>query len=576
MAITKTQFDKLTSTVDWSVQQLEKPRQSRLNAIKEYVGIHYADKGADKRVPTNFLELAVGIYARTLAPRAPRIFITANNKQLAVAAYEMELAINQIPDEVGLSDTLHRWVTEAIFSYGILKSGIHTVGNVLGHDYGRAFVDLVTMDDYIVDMSAKSAYDIQFEGNDYWLDLEDVVERYKVSRDKILGDEKDNSYGRERADSISVDNAGRSYRERVKLRDLWLPRDNVIITYVVDSKYKLAEVEWDGPENGPYHKLGFSDVPGNVLPLPPVALWQDLHELANGLFRKMTRQADAQKSVTAFSGGDDEAVRQYQQAKDGDGISFNGQMPETIKSGGVDSPTLAFYLQVRDMFSYLAGNLDSLGGLAPASDTVGQDKLLSDAASSRVKQMSERTTDAIKGVFKALAWYEWTDPVRQRILDKPVPGTDITVQAVWSAETREGDFLDYNFDIDVFSMQDDTPSDKMRKLGVLLQEYIFPLLPTLQQQGVQMDFQKLIAMFARYSNMPELHELLIMGEAIQQPGVQGSSEPTKVAPASTTRRYIRENRPGATRAGKDHVMSQLLMGGNAQPAEKAALFRSAN
>ncbi len=42
-------------------------------------------------------------------------------------------------------------------------------------------------------------------------------------------------------------------------------------------------------------------------------------------------------------------------------------------------------------------------------------------------------------------------------------------------------------------------------------------------------------------------------------------------PNNTTRTYERVNKPGATRSGKDDVMSRLLMGGNVQQAEGAAL-----
>ena len=78
----------------------------------------------------------------------------------------------------------------------------------------------------------------------------------------------------------------------VELRDIWLPREQLIIT-VETGKLgpSLRVLEWDGPHSGPYRFLRFNEVPGNTMPLPPVALWRDLHDLANVLFRKLGLQS---------------------------------------------------------------------------------------------------------------------------------------------------------------------------------------------------------------------------------------------------------------------------------------------
>jgi hypothetical protein len=569
-------FKALREAVDWSSRQLETPRKKRLEAIRQYVGSHYSDFGSDKRVPTNFLELAVLIYSRQLAARAPRVIVTAKNRELRPHAKTMEIALNQIPDEIDLGDTLHRAVVEALFSYAVVKVGITPSSlSVLGHNYGEPFADIVSIDNYFLDMSAKTRKAIQFEGDDYWLPVEDA--RKLFNKQAIEPDKHANisDQGSEQAQSVSVEDSGSVYKDRVYLRDVYLPRENKVVTYGVISKEMYAVVDWDGPEHSPYHYLGFSDVPGNLLPLPPVSLWRDLHELGNNLFRRLGRQAEGKKSVAAFAGGNEESVEALKKAQDGDGIRYNGSKPETITVGGIDAPTLAFYLQLRDLFSYFAGNLDMLGGLSPMSDTVGQDKLLSEAANTRMKFMADKTMDFAKGIFKALAWYEWTDPVRVRQVTKTVKGTDLSVTRKWSAETREGDFLDYNFNIDVFSMQDDSPSTKLQKIGSSLERFIFPVMDGVMQQGGQIDFKRLVEIISDLGNVPELNDIVVFAEPPNEPAVVGNSNPGGGAakPAHTTRTYERVNRPGATRAGKDDVMSRLLMGGKVQGAEAAALGR---
>jgi hypothetical protein len=566
-------FKNLRTAIDWSIRQLDTPRKKRVEAVKQYVGSHYGDGGSDRRVPVSLLELAVTIYTRQLAARAPRAIITTGSSALRPYARNMELALNQIPDEINLGATLRRAVIEAMFSFAIVKVGIASSGVVvLGHDYGEPFADLVSIDDYFCDMSAKHRNAIQFEGNDYWIPVEDARAMFgengiEPDQNTVVGDQ-----GQERAESIGTSEGGEVFKDKVWLRDVYLPREGKLLTYGVKSLRVFNEVDFDGPERGPYHMLGFSDVPGNLLPLPPVALWRDLHELGNSLFRKLARQADSKKTVAAFQGGNDEDIESLKKASDGEGIRYSGTKPESIAVGGIDAPMLAFFLQVRDLYSYFAGNLDSLGGLAPMTDTVGQDKLLSEAASSRVKQMSETTIDFARGIFKALAWYEWTDPVRQRIIEKPLKGTNITVRRTWSAETREGDFLDYNFNIDVYSMQDDSPATKLQKIGTALERYVFPIMPQIEAQGGSVNIKKLMDLIAQLGNIPEFGELVQFAEPPAENAVKGSATPT-TKPANTTRTYERVNRPGATRQGKDDVMSRLLMGGNVQPAEAAGMTR---
>jgi hypothetical protein len=568
-------FDKLHSAVEWSIKQLATPRKKRVESIKQFVGSHYSDGGSEQRVPTNFLELAVTIYTRQLSARAPKVLITTGVQNLRPMAKDMEIALNQIPGEIGLGNTLRQAVIEAMFAFAVVKVGISRSDKA---EAGETFVDLVSLDDYFVDMSAKGRGGVQFEGNDYWLPIEDARAMYDGNPNDIQPDQHTvvGDQGQDRAEAITSSEGADIYGDRVWMRDVYIPRTNKMLTYGVKSLKVFREIDFDGPDHGPYYTLGFSDVPGNLLPLPPVALWRDLHELGNNLFRRLGRQSEAKKTVAAFQGGNDEDVKALQMARDGDGIKYNGAKPEAITVGGIDAPTLAFYLQIRDLFSYFAGNLDTLGGLGAQADTVGQEKLISEASSARMQSMGEATITFTREIFKALAWYEWTDPIRERKIKKPVKGTDITVSSVWSAETRDGDFIDYNLDIDVYSMQDDSPSSKLQKVGTALERFVFPILPQIEAQGGQIDAKALFGMIGELANIPELADIVKFVEpdpnARQQ---RGNGEPSHM-PANTTRTYERVSRSAATREGKDDVMSRLLMGGKVQPKEGAMLDRRAS
>jgi hypothetical protein len=561
-------MDRLRQSIKWSTKELRIPRQNRIEAAKLFVGAHYSRDGLEKRVPVNMLALAVMIYVRLLAARAPRAMFSTRVISQKPTAANMELAINMIPEEIKLGRTLQQMVLEALFSpWGVVKCGLHTVGQALGHDVGEPFVDNVTMDDHFIDMNAKHGDLIDYEGNDYWLDYKDVMES-SWAMEKALVDLKPDDYttrgenGEDRTESTAGREPSDTFSDKLWMRDVWLPNEKLLITYGIKNERIFKVVEWDGPERGPYYKLGFTDVPGQLMPLPPVGLWRDLHELGNSLFRKLENQADGQKSVMAFRGGDSESVQNFKNAKDQDGITYTGTEPALLATPGVDQKTLAFFMQVQQLSSYVAGNLDSLGGLAPQTATVGQDKLISEAAGAQLRGMSDSTTDVVRDIFKALAYYEWNDPIKRRLLEKPVPGmAGMTIPVDFSKKSKKGKFDSYNLDIDVFSMQENSPTIMLQKLMTFVERLVLPLAPLIQQVGGSIDVQAILQQAAKYADMPDASELVTF---VDQPPLENAGQAGAPAgkPANTTRQYDRVSSAGQTPGGASANMQQLLLGGN--------------
>lgn len=561
------QMERLQESIKWSTKQLKFPREKRVEAVKLFAGFHYTEGGSKRQSPVNTLAMAVMIYVRLLAPRAPRALFSTRIVDLKPTAANMELAINMIPDEIKLGDTFQQMVLEALFSpWGIVKCGLHTVGQALGHSYGEPFVDNVTLDDYFVDMNAKRMDKIDYEGNDYWLDYDEVMES-KWADKKSLKDLKPDDFtsrgedNEDRAETTTHDENGKTYNDKLWIRDVWLPSEDLLVTYAIKSRKVLNVVEWEGQDRGPYYKLGFAPVPGNLLPLPPVGLWRDLHELGNALFRKLSNQASGQKAVMAFRGGDNEDVETFQGAKDQSGITYTGTKPELLTTPGVDQKTLAFFMQVKDLSNWVAGNLDSLGGLGAQTSTVGQDKLISEAANAQLRNMSAKMIDVARDVFKALAYYEWNDPIKRRTLEKPVPGIDMKLPIEFSKKSKKGKFDSYELDIDVYSLQDDSPTLRLQKLSAYVERFVIPLAPLIEKMGGTIDVQEILKQAAKYGDMPDGSELVMF---VDQPPVTGAGQSSGSAtkPANTTRQYDRISSAGQTPAGASANMQQILMGAN--------------
>lgn len=567
--------NEIHDCVEASRRQLEFTYREHVDSIEQFVGNHYKENGTRKATPTNLLELAVTIYERLLAARTPKCVVTTEMPELRYFAENFSLVLNQLPNEIGLGDTIRRAVKSAMFTMGVVKIGI--AGTDPRPNIGdEPFVSLVNIDDYFVDMSARSWDEIQFEGNDYWMDTETISQVYGVD---LPGDDYsgDSTTGIKQANSISSGEARTPLHARVLLRDVYLVRENTMLTYAVQTQKEIARRPWDGPEGTPYVKLWFSDVPGNLMPLPPVAVWKDLHVLANQIYRKLAKQAVSKKTLAGVTGGSDEEVRRIKLAEDGTAVRVSGSHIDKIDIGGIDNGNLAFFLQNRDIFSLLAGNLDALGGLSPQSDTAAQDKLITEAASARIKAMSDRTTDFARAIFKRLAWYVWTDPVRVRKVRKyGSKDFNVGVNVKWDPKTRDGDFLDYNFDISVFSMQDDSPATRMQKLQNVFNSFVIPLQGMIQQQGGYIDVSALMDYIGKNVNLPELTDFVKFQNAQPQTAhpSAGLPQPSYVSTKSPTshRVYERVNRPGSmSERGKSAVLSQILLGGKPQKDDVAGL-----
>jgi hypothetical protein len=391
---------------------------------------------------------------------------------------------------------------------------------------------------------------------------------------------------KDRSLTESDTNTREEFIETIRCLDLWLPKQNLILRCQTSDDDSdpigdiLDVIDWQGPERGPYHKLGFGIVENNTMPLAPVMLWRDLHDLANKIFRKLGNQAEREKTMAGVQRGSEADGERVLDAQDGDMIPMDSpKSVQEFKTGGISQPSLAFFLTVKDLFGYMGGNLDMLGGLGPQSDTLGQDQLLSVSASMRIQSMQKRTVSFTRGIMKDLAFWVWNDPYTIYPATKREKGFEdvISIYAPLLAKDRvnENDFLDYNIDIEPYSMQNQTPEAKMQGLRTIFMEMIAPMMPMMQQQGITVNFEKFFKKISKLTNVPELNDILEYSNSIlpeREPYGQMTEKMAK--PAVTTRNYTRRSIPGASNSGKSQIMQQALLGGKPQNSEIASLMRT--
>ena len=566
------EMGRLRQAMAWSNKKLRPFRQNRLDALKQYVGKNFSDSGgATAKVPVNMIWMAVSIYQRQLVPQNPKALVLTEFPNLKAPAYELELALNHLLTEISYGATAKLALIESMFSMGIVKVGLEVrdVGDELGyeHDAGQPFADVVLLDDWMMDMAATSYEQATYAGNKYRIPYEFAKENKefnKSAREKLSPQQKSqfSMHGTgadHRAESIVQGSEAfhDGFMDFVEVWDLWLPRQNLLLTMSAtdqDAGTPLQVREWQGPEHGPYHLLRYQPVPGTPMPIASVMQWTDMSDAINRMWRKLIRQAERQKEVLlvqSASGKDGESLRD---ANDGEIVSVqNPQGIQVTRHGGIDQQTHAFSINTRNQLGYLMGNIDAIGGLGAQTSTLGQDQMLSQSANRMIDDMRQEVSRFHKSIMGDLARYLWEDPYIELPLVKRV-GSSIEIPFVWTPEQREGDFQQYNIDIEPYSLRGTTPEERLAKLNKILTELVIPM-------GMQVDQQQFARTMAKYTNLPELEEILHL-DPMRGPVGEPSQSVSMKSPQVTKTTSERVSRAGPpTREAQEQQQMQALMSG---------------
>lgn len=562
-------------------KDLEEVRKFAKRARKQIAGPHYGANSSEKSVPVNLLELYVNTYSRALAASQPKALVYTPHIQLRPQASELELGLNHLSDEITLDATLREAVIEALMGMAIIKVGVADgpqveVGGVM-HDVGQPYADLILFDDWVHDTGARRIEQCSFMGYRQRLPI-DYVKGSKAyqNRDLITRTSRGptDQWGDERADQLGRSEGADDdeFMDYVEVWEYYLPMEGgkgrCITVPVENPNLIIRDYEWDGPECGPFHFLRFNPLPGQIMPAAPLSTVYDLHMSVNAMWRKMDRQAQRLKRLVLFSRGNDRDAKNVRSASDGEAAAVSSPSAQDIVEttfGGIDQMLLAFAMQAEEKFSEMAGNLNLQAGISPQSETIGQDQMLAQAASQRMSDMQDQMVRFTQGVMKSLAWWMWHDPTIRVPLVKRVQGIpDASVAAVFSAEDTEGDWLDYNFQIEPYSMQFQPPAQRLNTILQWWNQVALPAMPFYQAAGVMPDIVELTRLISKYGNTPEIMDVMQLQGASEE-GQRGPVQPGEEGPpkpAATTRTYQRVNHaPGPTKRNQNRMMIDKLMGG---------------
>ncbi len=580
-------INRLCIAAQQSRLALRKPRETVFDIARQHAGQHYSEEGTIEPVPCNLIGVATKITGRKLVAANPRALLTTDKKEAKPVVEAMMAWVNRWIVKINLAETIERSVFNALSCIGIIKVGIADPAQVAAMGWsikaGEPYAVVIDLDDWVWDMKAKRKDQCAFMGFRYRVPLKAAKAMYG-QKAKDLSGSSDLLYNLEGDPRINLIgkttlSGDEEFEEMIDLWEFYLPRHRLVVTLwdgdltgaqSIDpgslTGKALRIQEWIGPDEGPFHILGMETVSGNLMPKGPLQDIFDLHLAINELLNKLIDQAKRQKEVIFVSGGADSDGNRLLECNDGEATRVDD--PDRLKAvlwGGPDPKNFTFMNNLIERASWLMGNLDLMGGLGPQSKTAKQDELLNQNSSATIADMQAKTVAHAASVVRALIWFWYHHPSAILKATYQMEGLpDVTaeqpIHPIGRGRNAQGKrqlSRDYAFEemdihIDPYSLQYQSPQERMAALDQVLTQILIPLAQLLQQNGVDIDIQAYLAKKAKLGDMPDLIEIVRMIQPPQmEGGGMGGGDAQVQKPGQTTREYIRRSEGGPTNNGKD-------------------------
>jgi hypothetical protein len=548
---------KLQDAVQRGVKRLANFRNARIHFLKEYTGSYYdRTQGEVGANALNLIFNAVRVLVPNLVMNFPKHTLMTPYLQIRDYALNLGLALDQHDKKIQICDTYRRAIVDAIFTFGVLKTGlaqsnsVYAIDDELKIDAGTVYTEAVDFDNFIVDPNSKEHLfrDAAFLGDKMVVPRKMLLDSGLYNNELIEKLPRAGDIDREKkAFSVSMGNIeideNFALEDDVEIAELWIPSANAIVTVpgspdVCFDDYLRVD-DYYGVDEGPYTFLSLTPpVPGNPLPIPMVGIWYDLHILANRMAKKVVEQAERQKSIVAYKRASADDAKELAEAGDGEAVAVDD--PEgvaTINFGGQQNSNEVQLANLQNWFNMMSGNTNQLGGQNVEAKSATAANILQTNSATGVEDMKDQVYRFAAAESRKRAWYFHTDPlmkiplVRRQLTNAPTQfmgpqgpqwlamPTMQDIQVILTPEARRGDFLDFVFTIEPESMSRVDSKIRQQQAQAFCQQ-VMPAVMTAASLGMQMGIPinavALLIRMAKESGIEWLDEVLYDPQFQQQ------------------------------------------------------------
>jgi hypothetical protein len=547
---------------------------TRTDMIRTAVGSWYPPKGARYRTYVNLLNQTQRVFQMALASNNPQVKVNSFNQKLWPFCRKYEVNINKCLANMDFCTTLQECVMDAFFLIGMTVVRMADAGFVKTEqnvwvDPGKPWVDRVSPDDAVLDMSAKNLRSMRFVGNRYRVSWRKFLKRDDFDQKIVAQCAPQSKFITDASPDVAseidtyytVDDD--ELEPMIWLQDVYIPENREWVTMATEKELPpLKTLKWKGSDQGPYKFLHFGWVPDNIMPSSPASNLLELHNLINRLYLKLSNQANRQKNVVAVAIGAEDDGQKAKDSRDGEWPLFRDvSMLKPIQFPGPDGNTNAFAMAAMEIFNNVAGNVRAIGGLGSEAETATQEGMIQNHAQGMIGFMKQAVVAFSSDNAREIGCMMWDDKALKIDSSIEVENTGYRVDASWKPGQREGLKDHYEFSVEPNSTTWAPPEAKLQKLTGFLQVYL-QMLPVMQAGGV--DSMEFARIYAEYANLPEI--LRIVKQMQLPQGGEGGGDPHQATKAPVTERNVTrtsQNR-GPQGQGAAAVLAQAMQS-NSRP-----------
>jgi len=471
------------------------------------------------------------LYGSTLVPllvmNNPTPSITSDTPELRHIGWGLEQALSELYETINFDDIIRCAVWRSLFGLSVMRCFLADGGNTImdgetNVDNGQPLIENFGAERFRFDPRATRFEDCRWMGHHYSLPEDYFIESGEFKRTEEV------SVNVFPDQALNID----PYERRVALFDCWLPEGNplsgdpVIVTLSTGGHVPIIHkiADYNGDERGPYEIISLTPIVDSVVPLPPANLWERMDEIINALANKIHNQALRQKDITLYDRATNpDEVTSVLDSNDGAYLpTSDPSRYNQLSFSGVNSELMAALEVFKAQASEAARNIDQLGGAGTTGDpTATEVATLQANANVATEDMIRCVHKPVDRIGHKLMWYVFIDSD----LDKRLSARDPAGIARKSRITNDditGEFLDYNFKHQLYSMQRMTPEKKVSNWMTLLGQVLLPLIPLAQQQGDSINVAEVAGEMAKLLQLPEIDRFFIAYEPPpeQQMGAQ--------------------------------------------------------
>ena len=510
------QPEQIEQIVILGFKRMDHFRKVTAMMFKSYVPVYYQMEKGTCAEPLNLVFNTVRAYVPNLVMQNPITHVITPYIKYKQYAELLGMGLDATARQIKLKQELRAWITNALFGWGIMRSGIKATGELLNFDdimvdNGQVYARNVSLGNFGFDPTCTNINQAKCMWDRVTVPRQTLLDTDRFDHDAVMALPSSPTNVTDKLSGISISTEAKG--AMVKLQDevdvvqMYVPEIESVVmmgdpTQKRSGKY-LQITEYNGPKEGPYTFLSFSPpVDENPFPVPPVSVWYELAKIANRCFVKMTNQFENQKDLIFYSPAQVDTIDQIKEAISGDAIpTMDPKNINQISMGGQNEKNERFLQELYTIYNMMAGNPELISGQGVPggkNTTATAVQALQGNASIGIEDMRDIVYDQTAEVQRRIAWYLHTDPFIQLPLTKRETGGE-EVQLELTPEQRMGDFLDYTFKIVARSM---TPLDPMVRSKRII-EFTVNIIPgaaqtalAMMQMGQQFNITKYLSQIA--------------------------------------------------------------------------------